>query len=46
MAQANVGTTLNVYTQVLDGSVRAAVEKSATNCSQLFWPEKADVVTD
>jgi hypothetical protein len=27
MGHANVDTTLNVYTQVLDGSVRAAVEK-------------------
>jgi site-specific recombinase XerD len=27
MDQANVDTTLNVYTQVLDGSVRDAVEK-------------------
>ena len=26
MGQANVDTTLNVYTQVLDDSVRAAVE--------------------
>jgi integrase len=27
MGHANVDTTLNVYTQVLDGSLRAAVEK-------------------
>lgn len=27
MGHANVNTTLNVYTQVLDGSLRAAVEK-------------------
>ena len=27
MGQANVATTLNVYTQVLDGSVGDAVEK-------------------
>ena len=27
MGHANVDTTLNVYTQVLDGSVRDAVEK-------------------
>ena len=27
MGHANVDTTLNVYTRVLDGSVRAAVEK-------------------
>ena len=36
MGHANVDTTLNVYTQVLDGSVRDAVEKSAANCSRLF----------
>jgi hypothetical protein len=42
MGHANVDTTLNaatetnriVYTQVLDGSLREAVEKSAVNCSQ------------
>jgi hypothetical protein len=27
MGHANVDTTLNVYTQVLDGSLRAAVDK-------------------
>jgi hypothetical protein len=27
MGHANVDTTLNVYTQVLDGSVRDAVER-------------------
>jgi hypothetical protein len=27
MGHANVDTTLNVYTQVLDGSLRDAVEK-------------------
>jgi len=27
MGHANVDTTLNVYTQVLDGSVREAVQK-------------------
>jgi hypothetical protein len=27
IGHANVDTTLNVYTQVLDGSLRAAVEK-------------------
>jgi len=27
LGHANVDTTLNVYTQVLDGSVREAVEK-------------------
>jgi hypothetical protein len=27
MGHANVDTTLNVYTQVLDGSMRDAVEK-------------------
>jgi integrase len=34
MGHANVDTTLNVYTQVLDGSVRAASRRSATNRSQ------------
>jgi site-specific recombinase XerD len=34
MGHANVDTTLNVYTQVLDGTVRLRVEKSAMNCSQ------------
>ena len=29
MGHANVDTTLNVYTQVLNGSVREAVEKVA-----------------
>jgi integrase len=33
MGHANIDTTLNVYTQVLDGSVREAVEKVG---SQLF----------
>jgi len=30
MGHANVDTTLNVYTQVLDGSLRAAVDKIGT----------------
>ena len=38
MEHANVDTTLNVYTQVLDGSVRDAVERVAGefvhDCSQ------------
>jgi hypothetical protein len=29
MGHANVDTTLNVYTQVLDGTTRAAVDKVA-----------------
>jgi hypothetical protein len=33
MGHANVDTTLNVYTQVLDGSLRMAVEKIG---SELF----------
>jgi hypothetical protein len=33
MGHANVDTTLNVYTQVLDGSLRAAPEKVG---SELF----------
>ncbi len=47
MGHANVDTTLNVYTQVLDGSVRDAVEKIA---GELFTiahrPGKACAVTD
>jgi len=46
MGHANVDTTLNVYTQVLDGSVRDAVEKIG---SELFtivrWPEQASAVS-
>ena len=33
MGHANVDTTLNVYTQVLDGSLRAAADKVG---SELF----------
>ena len=47
MGHANVDTTLNVYTQVLDGSVRDAVEKIG---GELFTiahkPERASAVTD
>jgi len=47
MGHANVDTTLNVYTQVLDGSVRAAVEKIGDELFTIVHrPEKADVVTD
>jgi integrase len=46
MGHANVDTTLNVYTQVLDGSLRAAVE---TVGGELFtivhWPEEAGALT-
>jgi hypothetical protein len=30
MGHANVDTTLNIYTQVLDGALRTAVEKIGT----------------
>ena len=44
---ANVDTTLNVYTQVLDGSVRAVVEKIGDELFTIVHrPEKADTVTD
>jgi integrase len=36
MGHTNVDTTLNVYMQVLDGSVRTPWRKSAANCSRLF----------
>jgi hypothetical protein len=36
MGHANIDTTLNVYTQVLDGSVRDAVEKIGGELSLLF----------
>jgi len=46
MGHANVDTTLNVYTQVLDGSLRAAVEKIG---SELFTivhtPEEGSALT-
>jgi integrase len=37
MGHANVDTTLNVYTQVLDGSLRAAVDKVG---GELFTSQK------
>ena len=47
MGHANVDTTLNVYTQVLDGSVRDAVEKIAGELFAIVHrPEKAGAVTD
>jgi integrase len=47
MGHANVDTTLNVYTQVLDGSVRAAVEKIGDELFTIVHrPEKADAVTN
>lgn len=46
MGHANVDTTLNVYTQVLDGSMRAAADKVG---SELFTivhkPEPVDALT-
>ena len=47
MGHANVDTTLNVYTQVLDGSVRGAVEKIGDELFTIVHrPEKANAVTD
>jgi len=40
MGHANVNTTLNVYTQVLDGSLRAAVDKVG---GELFTNRKRPV---
>ena len=40
LGHANVDTTLNVYTQVLDGSVRPPWKRSARNCSRLFRPRR------
>jgi hypothetical protein len=47
IGHANVDTTLNVYTQVLDESVRAAVEQIGDELFTIVHrPEKADAVTD
>jgi integrase len=47
MGHANVDTTLNVYTQVFDGSVRDAVEKIGGELFTIVHrPEKAGAVTD
>jgi integrase len=47
MGHAKVDTTLNVYTQVLDGSVRAAVDKIGDELFTIVHrPEKVDAVTD
>ena len=47
MEHANVDTTLNVSTQVLDGSVRAAVERIGDELfTMVHRPERADAVTD
>jgi hypothetical protein len=43
MGHANLDTTLNVYTQVLDGALRTRSTKSATNCSRLFTDQLAPV---
>jgi integrase len=41
MGHTNVDVTLNVYTQVLDGALPAAVEqRAATDCSRLFISQK------
>jgi integrase len=47
MGHANVDTTLNVYTQVLDGSVRDAVEKvSGELFTIVHKPGRVGAVTD
>ena len=47
MGHANVDTTLNVYTQVLDGSVRDAVERVAGELFTIVHrPEGPATVTD
>jgi integrase len=47
MGHANVDTTLNVYTQVLDGSMRDAVEKIGNELFTIVHrPEGAGPVTD
>jgi integrase len=46
MGQANVDTILNVYTQVLDGSMREAVEQVGRELfTMVHRPEKADAAT-
>ena len=46
MGLANVDTTLNVYTQVLDGSLRDAVNGSVANCSLLLTNQGRGSVND
>ena len=47
MGHSNVDTTLNVYTQVLDGSVRDAVEKIGGELFTIVHnPERAAAVTN
>jgi integrase len=46
MGHANIDTTLNVYTQVLDGSVRDAVEKVGGELFAIVHkPERIETVT-
>jgi len=46
MGHANVDTTLNVYTQVLDGALRTAVEKIGTELFAIVHePEAADTAS-
>ena len=46
IGHANVDTTLNVYTQVLDGSVRDAVEKIGGELFTIVHKtEEADAVS-
>ena len=47
MGHANVDTTLNVYTQVLDGSARDAVEKIGGELFTIVHrPELVGALTD
>ena len=46
MGHANVKTTLNVYTQILDGSVRAAAEKVGSELITIdYTPEGVEPVS-
>ena len=44
MGRANLGTTLNAYTQVLDGSVRTAVETVGDELFTIVHKPEARVV--
>ena len=46
MGHANVDTTLNVYTQVLDGSVRDAVERIGGELFTIVHRPETGAVTD
>jgi hypothetical protein len=42
MGHANVDTTLNVYTQVLDGSLREAVDKVSSELFNIVHKQKEE----